>query len=325
MSEAKFNDPSGEWVDIPDNFTNTPYSGKLPPRLYRYRSYTENNWRDRLGSEIGQTKVFLSPAGSLNDPEEVLPEVRLVGEVDDIRTYWRGQSASFVPAPRSRKEMEDEIERLTQLTLENHCSFTDSMYRDYIGRMASRARIACFSEHENNPVMWAHYGVYRTTSGAHAHGGIVLQYSVVDELRKANLHPVSYQTQRPTIDLLNKHAELERSVLAAFTTKDVAWSYESEWRFYAMVEDMPADGNLHPHFLPLQLSSHLLTGIYFGLHTPQHMRDEVVRLIAAKEQPPRLYEVYRDRHTLGLNRREVVRTSQTSFDLQPVSTGRVFL
>ncbi len=88
---------------------------------------------------------------------------------------------------------------------------------------------------------------------------------------------------------------------------------------------MPADGNLHPHFLPLQLSSHLLTGIYFGLHTPQHMRDEVVRLIAAKEQPPRLYEVYRDRHTLGLNRREVVRTSQTSFDLQPVSTGRVFL
>jgi hypothetical protein len=321
-------DVQGEWSDIREGFTEHPYTGPLPPRVYRYRSYTVQNWKQRLSSEIGNTEVFLAPLASLNDPEEVFPDVRALGDVDAIRKYWRANSKHFMPSSASQTELDDEITRRTGLLLGDYCGFNDGMYLDYVSKMGHMARVACFTEHELSPLMWAHYALYYDGDLTRVHGGLVLQYTVWPELTLANFRPVIYRQERPVIDIFADEAVSRRAFMQAAFTKGVAWAHEREWRLFGSLEKVPSDGRIDPRRATQRFPAHALTGIYFGLHTPDELCEEVVRLVKLRPVRPRLFEVRRDRHSLRLNRREVEWLDHESrFDLEPFNgrPKRIFL
>ena len=59
----------GSWSPIPEGWCGLPFTGTLPPTLYRYRSLGDALIEKRL-DEVLNGVVFLAGANSLNDPDE---------------------------------------------------------------------------------------------------------------------------------------------------------------------------------------------------------------------------------------------------------------
>ena len=81
------------------------------------------------------------------------------------------------------------------------------------------AGILCFSDTPTSVPMWAHYGKKGN--------GVVLEFSFQsDFFRKYPPRKVRYRSKRPVVKNTEK----------AFLTKDIAWSYEREWRCITAAE-----------------------------------------------------------------------------------------
>lgn len=112
--------------------------------------------------------------------------------------------------------------------------------------------VFCLSETPTSAPMWAHYG----SQGK----GVVLEFSLEsDFFDKYPPKKVRYRSRRPTIK------EFENALI----TKDVAWSYEREWR---CVTHISFDEHREQCFLPEQKSVSIpfpfetLTAIIYGPH-----------------------------------------------------------
>ncbi|MDB5856635.1 MAG: hypothetical protein JWQ76_324 [Ramlibacter sp.] len=99
--------------------------------------------------------------------------------------------------------------------------------------------IICLSQTWQSPVMWAHY--------AAKHHGVCLGFDVPDYLARE----VRYSPDRLTNMLNNNQpaAGLEQQKLeAVLTTKFADWSYEREWRVFALLQERDANGKFYVDF-----------------------------------------------------------------------------
>lgn len=101
-------------------------------------------------------------------------------------------------------------------------------YRGFVGDMAQRFGVICFSKNWRNPVLWSHY--------ADKHRGVCLGFDVPDQF----LMEVNYAGER----LSNKiRSELaygglnEKDMQEILTTKFKDWEYEDEVRVFLSLED----------------------------------------------------------------------------------------
>jgi hypothetical protein len=86
----------------------------------------------------------------------------------------------------------------------------------------------CFSEINDNILMWSHY--------ADGHRGLCLQFNTgIDLFNKVFM--VKYSNSYPNLDfvkliMMEKHEKISEEMLTPLLTKYTCWEYEREWRAF---------------------------------------------------------------------------------------------
>lgn len=150
--------------------------------------------------------------------------------------------------------------------------------------------ISCFSEVNDNLLMWSHYGGQ--------HKGFCLEFRTnIEPLTKHR--PVTYATEVPEFDIarLMVNEDYEHT-LDLFCTKSADWAYEREWRVI--------HGNVGTVF---NYASEALKAIYFGAKmTPQDI-DLLCLILHAQNPGVELYRGYRSPTRYKIDFKHVTYTS----------------
>jgi Protein of unknown function (DUF2971) len=186
-----------------------------------------------------RTLKFSRPS-ELNDPFEVRPYIRTIGEQQDWLEQYQSQ------APGARREILSQLppDVRAQIQENDLARWFDSQFpgvvtsvADLISRfipaigprlyegLDARIGILCLTESFENLLMWSHY--------AKSHQGCVLEFNAhhpffsrrrteADEFY--HLRKVVYSATRPSVDLMRTNG------VEFFLTKSDAWAYEFEWR-----------------------------------------------------------------------------------------------
>ena len=206
-----------------------------PPRLYRYRSVTDLS---RVTQIIVDSQLYFTAPQVFNDPFDCKPFMNLEGTTQELEAFF------------------------TQLAINKYPGADDATVRSLVrdacgphmdlGKMASNASqawndafelgICCFSEPNDNILMWSHY--------ADCHKGICLEF----ECRQSEklfqyARPVRYTSTYPELHFFKPDRRMGEEF---FFSKAVDWSYEREWR---VTSDNPG---------PIAFNPDVLTGIIFG-------------------------------------------------------------
>ena len=210
---------------------------KLPHFLYKYESFTTQ----ALLNLKKQVIYFSSPL-KFNDPYDcaltpsLLPPSDL--ETEELRKNYLGDSN--LPA-QAREEFESYGTNKLRASL---VAAARSGFSETIKDFATNRGVACFSECNDDLLMWSHYGGH--------YKGFCLEFSTaVETFHKVN--QVKYVNEQPTISV---HTALRgdfNAIKELFCTKSAAWSYEKEWR---AIHKQAGVEYCYP--------AGALTGIYFG-------------------------------------------------------------
>lgn len=267
------------------------YSGSLPAKLYRYRSVSPSTLDQRIiDFEILEEGVYLSGLKDLNDPDEGRFIVSFEGTREEIASYWK-EAFKSVGVAISLKD----AERLAYLRADEIIAAGRRVPKpvvDYTRRVIEYVlRVACFTTLPTNYSMWANYAKYSDGSKVSIdHGGICIEYTCDESWRSVNLHPVMYSDDVPKINPVTRD-ELE--LVKAIYSKSSEWRCENEWRIFMILQSMP------PFPSNLELNSKVrlegsVSGIIFGLKTPDHVIAQVSGRIKQAGRAITLRRVVRD-------------------------------
>lgn len=195
------------------------------------------------------------------------------------------------------RALASEIKRITAIFLEN-------------------SSVTCFSEEYDNFLMWSHY--------SSNHSGVCLEFSFDTPqgfpfqkrpTKKQNMKtkeiiyfdkilPVSYQREQPHInffdlvpilsseydvDVMHKsknwvHCYAEK-IVDCFSRKTLPWKYEKEWRAI-QIDFRPND----PEDRIRHYSLERLTGIYFGLRTPENAKKRIINIFKSSKHDLKYFQ-----------------------------------
>lgn len=225
----------------------------VPPRLYKYESWTTQ----ALHNLKSQVIHFGSPLG-FNDPYDcaLAPNVSIPtdAEVEAIRAHYLRSPDLPLPA---RKEFESSTTELLRGTFTRAArQGLDKVISDFLRRRG----VACFSEKNDDLLMWSHYGG--------RYKGFCLEFSTHSE-PFTKIRQVRYVQTLPTIDVATVLvARVADQILDdLFCTKSESWAYEKEWR---AIHDVAGTSFCY--------NADVLTGVYFGPDIDQQSM-EIVCLI----------------------------------------------
>ncbi len=251
---------------------------KPPKSLFKFMS--------KWGPHVLRTRTIkFSRPSELNDPFEVRPHLRTLGEKADWSSVFDAQKEN---------EIRDALTGLppTARDLISPLAIHSAVYQqrgalmDWMGSAVktltpmianeiyrhadAELGILCLTESFDNLLMWAHY--------ADSHRGIVLEFSaqhpffnrrrsLEDEFY--HLRKVGYLPTRPSVDLYHTDAS------EYFLTKSKAWDYEIEWRILIPLKNcfpFPGIETFQPE---------MLTGVILGANVSPAYRDEVLRALTS--------------------------------------------
>lgn len=170
----------------------------FPKKLYRYRRFS-SHWKD----EIFNGHVHISKSSELNDPFDCLVYVD-----DDL----------------FQAKIIDNVKKICKQKGNNIYNVINLKKNDIdVEDLKNIVRVACFTESNNNQLMWSHY--------ADSHKGFCIEYNFkkVKPKYKSFIFPVIYSDVKydATNDVINK---VENNFINPFFVKSNVWKYEKEWR-----------------------------------------------------------------------------------------------
>ena len=236
-----------------------------PPRfLYKYESFSAQS----LLNLKKQIIYFGSPLG-FNDPYDCAITPHIIEPADselvEVRDAYLKQHD--LP-PRARREFEQfsMIELRGALTRAARAAF-----QQIVGEFLSKRGLACFSELNDDLLMWSHYGG--------KYKGFCLEFDTSFEpLLKVN--SVRYLPALPQLSLAAILLDRDfHPVLELFCTKSEAWRYEHEWR---AMHHVAGTEFCYP--------AAALTGIYFGPDIEQQSLEVVCLVLAGQNEAVKLWK-----------------------------------
>lgn len=231
---------------------------KIPKKIYRYRPlniYTID--------ELINEHVFLS------SPD--------IDDIFDTTIVNNGKEAEgILAAYHVTKLLKD-----TDTEMNKSFYFYTAYFQELNNKLRDDMRIACFTESNTNVPMWQYYAEKNT--------GICIEYSIDREMLANNdldiyflpvIYTNDYNEYFPyDIDLEEKYKLI--SILCS-VLKMEEWKFEKEWRIIAF-----KDEHLQKNpYVKLKINA-----IYFGIDTPQPIKNVVKRLTNEKIS---LYEMKKE-------------------------------
>jgi hypothetical protein len=155
--------------------------------------------------------LAFTPASRFNDPFDINPSVDMNLSEQEFEILWRqaGQDKDM--------SLRDFIQRMRA-----DIPAAEEKLKEHIYDMNNSAfGVSCFTEHENDPLMWAHYG--------ERHKGAIIGFDTAcGNMKKAR--PVDYRENRHVLRLgVNFDASFLR-------VKSNVWKLEAEWRLAANLD-----------------------------------------------------------------------------------------
>ena len=234
-----------------------------PPLLYKYEALSTQS----LLNLKRQIIYFGSPL-SFNDPYDcaLTPNIEMPSETDVEAIRQNYLKSGNLPG-RARTEFETQsFQQLRDTFVRAAQEAINTAIQEFLRTKG----VACFSERNDDLLMWSHYGGH--------YKGFCLEFATSTEpFRKIN--KVSYV---PTLPRLNVAAILlDRDfhpVLELFCTKSEPWSYEKEWR---AIHSVAGTQFGYP--------AAALTGIYFGPDIDRQSLEIVCLILAGQNENVRLW------------------------------------
>jgi len=202
----------------------------IPKILYKYRSFQEDvkeNMRYQRKALV-EGELYFASHKLLNDPFDLRIRKRyeLMPEKDIILhgAYYLAQNnreASFsslwnVSEQKYNENIDNNPEYLRDMSISEIEEMNNSIDRG----------IACFSERNDDILMWAHYG--------NSNQGFCIGYnsdklnSIIEDKFISGIFQVHYFEEFPEIKPFIGHNS--DFILKRFASKSNKWSYEKEWR-----------------------------------------------------------------------------------------------
>ena len=215
---------------------------KAPPRLlYKYRPINEHTI-----DTITQNRIFFPQPSHFNDPFD----------------------CNIVPWPKGIDD--DKIAFAYYEKLSNE-----------FGKIRNSMRICCFSEVNNDVLMFAHYSA--------GHTGICMEFEVTDVDFFDLLGPVEYPFEFPTFDP-TVSPDLMAMMKYEIFTKHHRWSYEREWRI------VKPGAKPEKHEFP----EDTLKGIIFGSLIRDTDRQKIESVLAGRKGKIQMYLAKRIKKSFDL-------------------------
>lgn len=236
----------------------------MPPRLYKYESFDAQS----LLNLKSQVLYFGSPM-RFNDPYDcaLTPNFAPLTdeEVEAIRTLYL-QDKATPPLPRSQLEGFTPEQMRAMLLSAGNSAIALS-----IKRFLSTRGVACFSERNDDLLMWSHYGG--------RYKGYALEFDTSTEPFQ-KIQQVDYVTRPPQLSLKSMLLDHDYDPVARlFCTKSEAWAYECEWR---ALHAAAGTEYVYP--------AASLTGIYFGPDIAPQSLEIVCLILRGQNQGVRLWQ-----------------------------------
>lgn len=237
----------------------------MPPsnRLFKYEAFSTRS----LLNLKKQIIYFGSPL-NFNDPYDcaVTPSIAEPSDqdVESIRTHYTSQPD--MPAAARKQFQESSIQALRDIFLRS----ARKTLRDSVEDFLSRRGVACFSERNDDLLMWSHYGgQYR---------GFCLEFDTTAEPFR-RIFPVRYVKALPTVSVRSLLLDdTFNPVQELFCTKSEAWSYEREWR---AIHDSAGTEYCYP--------PSALTAVYFGPDIDQQTLEIICLVLSGQNDTVRFF------------------------------------
>lgn len=247
------------------------FTRSAPDKLYRYFRLGEDKHLDRLHLLISSRMLYASTPKGFNDPFDCLLPAFDTNNVDKdfLKQVFEARAKCGGEAPTKAEQ------QICDGSVASECL---ASIRSSIQERIHRARIICFSERNDNILLWSHY--------ASSHRGVCLEFDIGTWKARDSmlpLFPVIYKpnNERPEIKLTNKSFQGTIFVESAIFSKGLHWNYEQEWR---LVVDPWGDKD-SIEFLPSYL-----TGIFFGVNTSSEDKKKVLEIVKASKCNPLFFE-----------------------------------
>src|SRR5689334_12310823 len=237
---------------------------KPPQRIYKYEALNART----LQNIKGQVLYFGSPL-NFNDPYDcaLTPNIQVPNdeEVEHLRgQYLRREGLN----ERQKHEFETySTEQLRAMLLRS----AQGGIRESIDTFLAKRGVTCFSERNDDLLMWSHYGGrYR---------GVCLEFNTqIDpfgKIRQVRYVPALPQLDVTTILLRNEFDPVQE----LYSTKSDCWSYECEWRAF---HDVAGTRYTYP--------PEALTGVYFGPDIEEESLEIVCLILTGQSEGVRFYQ-----------------------------------
>ncbi len=240
----------------------------LPSTLYKYEDLTT-----RTLQHLKEQVLYFGSPLKFNDPYDcaLMPDIKVPSD-EDIEAYRRQCLQKPTLNERQRHEFETfSRERLREILLRHG----HSTIREWVDRFRATRGVTCFSECNDNLLMWAHYGG--------KYKGMCLEFSTVVESFSeiSKIKKVRYVQSLPVLDvarLLKRDPDLDM-VAELVCTKSMGWSYEREWR---AIHSTVGTEYVYP--------AEALTGVYFGPDIENSAVEIVCLILAGQNENVRLWK-----------------------------------
>jgi hypothetical protein len=235
-----------------------------PQRLYKYVPASLQVLLNLKSSVL----YFGSPRG-FNDPYDcnLYPRIKTPSpsQLSEFRAMY--ESKSVVPDQARNELISMNDEQLVKLL----STSAQKVALNAIERLLSTRGITCFSECNDNILMWAHY--------ANSSQGLCLEFDTAFE-PFSKVRKVYYDPFPPEIDLTQglldgDYAEVDR----LYCTKSIDWAYEREWR------GIHSEAGTRFHY-----EQDCLTGIYFGSNVDRSFLEIVCLILQGQSKTVKFYE-----------------------------------
>lgn len=253
--------------------------------LYRYRKFNDNTLKEILNGEL-----YFSLPIELNDPFDCMPIVECEGTVEEYRELYKDIQKKY----HYNNLSDEEIDKRVQEEFDESKIINKKVLSDFINQSILQSRnqvyVCCFSENNNNTLMYTHY--------SDNHTGVCLEYSlkalstqfeIIDQL--------NYEIERPIIRFIDGFKMGEKEYSKRFLlTKSKPWEYEKEHRIIAFPV-LTDEGKLLDSVIPvssehriIKLQPKTLTGLILGYKISDEQEALLIDKIRAEHLDVNIYK-----------------------------------